>query len=249
MVRSSGRYGADHVLEAGDVVGEFDVGPLGSTNSQPCQLTSRSSASPNSPRVEALDVGESRRVAQPAVESVRPGVVRADDAAPLGGRAARQQFVAAVSAGVGERADRRRRRRAPAARRWRPEPTARCAPTPARSLAWPTHVQPEKMLRLFPLEHRGVDVRRPRQHARTAERCQRRGEIVGGNRRRTMLFEHTVSIVAAGRRSTDRGPSSRLPIPSPNRTLSLSWRRRPWLRSRATTRVGVGSTSRRRRRR
>ena len=57
---------------------------------------------------------------------------------------------------------------------------------------------------LFPLEHRRVDVGLAGQHARLTERRERRGEVVGGHRCRTVLFEHTVSIVCRTRRSTVR---------------------------------------------
>ena len=50
---------------------------------------------------------------------------------------------------------------------------------------------------LLPLEHRGVDVGFARQHPRLAERGHCRGDAVGGNRSRRMLFEHTVRLVCA----------------------------------------------------
>ena len=79
--------------------------PLGSTNSQPCQFTRRSSASPNPPGSKPSTSENPGALRSVPSSSVRPRVVRADDGAALGCRAARQQFVAAVPAGVGEGAD------------------------------------------------------------------------------------------------------------------------------------------------
>ena len=48
---------------------------------------------------------------------------------------------------------------------------------------------------LLPFEDRGVDVGLARQHPRLPERRQRRGNAVGGEGGRWMLFEHTVRLV------------------------------------------------------
>ena len=110
--------------------------------------------------VEAGPALEAGGRAQVPVQAVGPGVVRADDHALAGRRAARQQFVAAVPAGVREGVQRRRprpwsagrcRRRPtrPAGRRgWRP---GRCGRRTAsrrrRSAAAPTRRRPGRCRR------------------------------------------------------------------------------------------------------
>ena len=74
-----------------------------------------------------------------------------------------------------------------------PVPTAFCAPTRGQVGGVADAGPPGEDVPLLPFEDRGVDVGFARQHPRLAERCQRRGDAVGGERGRRMLFEHTVS--------------------------------------------------------
>ena len=154
-----------------------------STNNQPCQLTSRSSARPNCVGLEALDVAEARRVAQ----RCRPAGTTTSGTGRrwrgrLVGRIARQQFVAAVPAGVGERAhhvvlvaDQQHAVRSGADRLLR-------APRRRGRQAWPTHIQPGRRCALLPREHRRIDVRLAGQHAglaRTAPATRQRPRSSG----------------------------------------------------------------------
>jgi hypothetical protein len=133
-------------------------------------------------------------VAQLTVESVGPGVVGADDVAALGTCPAREQFVTAVSAGVGKGAElavvAAHQQYGVGARSDRP---LRSDPCKVVCVAYADPAGED--VGLLPLEYRLVDVCRAGQHARPAEGSERRGEIVGGNRCRAMLFEHTVSLV------------------------------------------------------
>ena len=184
----------DDIVQTRDVFGEFGV------------VTARVDEQPAVPvdqpklgetelgGLEAVDVLEAGRIAQPAVEPVRPRVVRADDAAPLGRCPARQQLVAAVPAGIRERANgavlaAHQQHRVGA----RTDGSLRADGGEVGGVA---HAGPSREDgALLPFEDLGVHVRLARQHARLAERRQGRGKVFGGNGCWSKLFEHTVRLV------------------------------------------------------
>ena len=107
---------------------------------------------------------------------------------------AREQLVPAVAAGVGERAnrvvvaaDQQDRVRAGADRFLGADGGQVGGVADARPAG-------EDVL-LLPLEDGGVDVGLARQHPGLAERGHCRGDAVGGEGSRRMLFEHTVRLV------------------------------------------------------
>ena len=67
---------------------------------------------------------------------------------------------------------------------------------------------------LLPIEDLGIDVGLPRQHARSAERCQRRGQVRSRNRRTTIRFDHAIRLVAVLSRFS--------PIAEPSRAVAMS---------------------------
>lgn len=83
-----GPVATHHVFEAGDVVGEFDVGTAGVDEQPAVPVDQAQLGEAELAGVEA--VVESRCTAQTPVEPIRPGVVGAHDAAPLRGGAARE---------------------------------------------------------------------------------------------------------------------------------------------------------------
>ena len=150
--------------------------------------------------LEPLGVLEAWRTAQRAVELVRPRVVGADDAAALGRCAARQQFVAAVPAGVGERAHHSvvaAHQQHPVGTRTDRALTARRGDVVGVADAGPAGEDRT----LLPLEHLGIDVRLPAAACVTARTAPARPR--GHRRARGLdrLFEHTVRIVGGCRRS------------------------------------------------
>ena len=136
----------DDLVEPGDVVIER-AAVAGRVDEDPAVPDDdRDREQPELALVEALELAEaSRCVAQGAVQLVAPGVVRADDAAPL---LACCRTAAARGRGAGRSwrtHGSRRPRRAPAARhRRRSRPTSGL-PTGPKSVAVPTHCHPEKM--------------------------------------------------------------------------------------------------------
>ena len=114
-------------------------------------------------------------------------------ARPLAVCVACEQFVPAVAAGVGERADlvlaadEEDRVRAGA---------DRFLGADSGQVGGVADTRPAgEDVALLPLEDGGVDVGLSWQHPRLAERGHRRGDAVGGKWSRGMLFEHTVSLV------------------------------------------------------
>ena len=179
--------------------------PLGSTNSQPCQSTSAQLGEPELAASKSVDRGTAGRVAQRRRRAGRTRSGTGRRCAPLGRR---RRTRAARARGAGRcwrTRGARRPRRGPAARRSAPVPTAVCAPGSAKSAAWPTHIQPEKMLRCSHSKTAGSTYASSGQHPRRAERCAapRRRRRPGAERRDAMLFEHTVRLVAG----SSAGPS------------------------------------------
>ena len=143
--------------------------------------------------VETFFALEAGRIADPAVQPIGPRVVRAHDGAPLGGLIACEQFVPAVAAGVGEcadlvlAADEKDRVRAGA---------DGFLGADGGQVGGVADTRPAgEDVALLPLEDGGVDVGLSGQHPRLAERGHCRGDAVGRERSRGMLFEHTVSLV------------------------------------------------------
>ena len=186
--------GTDDVLQPCDVRAEFDVLGAGVDEQPAVEVHQRELGEPELARVEPLDSAEPRRIAQRAVQPIGPRMVGAHDGSALGRRIARQQFVSAVSAGVGKRPN-----RAVVAAHQQD-----CVGSAADRLLGAHRGEvagvgdagpPGEDVLLFPVEHRRIHIGLPRQHPRLTERGQCRGQAVGGNRSRTVLFEHTVSLV------------------------------------------------------
>ena len=188
----------DQFVQLGQRVGQRPRGAARTVHEhQPVPLGCRQRGQAPLAEVESALVPETCRRAELTGKRVRPGVVRADDHLLPGALTARQQLMTAVAAAVRERphlavlgADQQHA----ALPGGLGALVARLGQLVAACYAHPSAAEEVSLL---PVEHRRIDIRRPRQHPAFPERPQRPFELTAIKRSRgrtgpQVLTDHTV---------------------------------------------------------